>query len=304
MKIHTQQELDESIAPISLSEAELVWQHPGTRRVLDQGFVRMVDHMGGDLDILQAARVSYAGTELKRTNDRGLLRYLMRNRHTTPFEMVELKFHVKAPIYVFRQWHRHRTASINEMSGRYSVLPDQWHVIPSYQWRLQSQTNKQGSSGSYIDMDNEGIKYTMAVEKLIKADYELYHEMVDAGVAKEIARNHLPLSTYSEMYWKTNLHNFLHFSGLRSDSHAQLEIRQYSDIMVELVKDVVPMAVEAWEDYVFNAVTFSLPEQRALEQLFKGAGFLDFGNNYANYGLSKREVSELSAKIERIAKGI
>ena len=191
--------------------------------VLDDGFVRVVDYMGGDSSIVQAARVSYREGTKKVSEDRGLIRYLMRHRHTTPFEMCEIKFHVKVPMDTWRQWIRHRTANVNEYSTRYSVAIDRTQKTAQDEWRFQSGSNKQGSGGFLPPED--GALLSLEEDQLQREARRVYRDRLDKKVAREQARKDLPLSTYTEAYWKIDLHNLLHFLSLRMDSHAQKEIR-------------------------------------------------------------------------------
>lgn len=231
---------------------------------LDKGFVRLVDSMGGDEAIVQAARVSYGKGTTKLSQDRGLIRYLMRHRHTTPFEMVEFKFHCKMPLFVARQWVRHRTANINEYSLRYSEARDEFYYPDPEHIQFQSALNKQGRMGDVSgELKQKVRKY---FEEISHRSFEIYSELNDAGVARELARAILPVNLYTEWYWKNDLHNLLHFVGLRSDSHAQYEIRVFSDAMAESVKAVAPFAWEAYQDYVISGLRFSRIEQSLLEQ--------------------------------------
>ena len=231
---------------------------------LDKGFVRLVDSMGGDDAIVQAARVSYGQGTSKVSQDRGLIRYLMRHRHTTPFEMVEFKFHCKMPIFVARQWVRHRTANINEYSLRYSEARDEFYIPDSKNIQFQSALNKQGRSGVVPkNLKNKVLKY---FKDISERSFEMYQELNKAGIARELARSILPVNIYTEWYWKNDLHNLLHFIGLRSDSHAQYEIRVYSDAMAKFVKQVAPHAWEAYEDYIIKGMRFSGQEQKLLEK--------------------------------------
>jgi thymidylate synthase (FAD) len=224
--------------------------------VLDDGFIRVVDYMGTDASIVQAARVSYGKGTKKVNEDRGLIRYLMRHRHTTPMEMCELKLHVRVPMDHWRQWIRHRMASVNEYSTRYSEAIDSAARTPASKWRLQSGRNKQGSSG-YLP-DAEGAILTAAEESLHAALREAYQKRLDSGVAREQARKDLTLSTYTEAYWKIDLHNLLHFLSLRMDAHAQEEIRAYATVIgEEIVKRWVPISWEAFLDYRLHAMTLS-----------------------------------------------
>jgi thymidylate synthase (FAD) len=220
--------------------------------------------MGGDDAIVQSARVSYGKGTSKVSQDRGLIRYLMRHRHTTPFEMVEFKFHCKMPIFVARQWVRHRTANINEYSLRYSEARDEFYLPESDNIEFQSSINKQGRMGK---VDEELKKKVQSYFKEISdRSFEIYCELNEAGVARELARAILPVNLYTEWYWKNDLHNLLHFIGLRSDGHAQYEIRVFSDAMASFVKKVAPFAWEAYQDYVVKGMRFSKIEQSILER--------------------------------------
>ena len=233
-------------------------------KCLDKGFVRLVDSMGGDDAIVQAARVSYGQGTSKVSQDRGLIRYLMRHRHTTPFEMVEFKFHCKMPIFVARQWVRHRTANINEYSLRYSEARDEFYYPDLRHIQFQSTLNKQGRMGDVPkDLKKKVKKY---FKEISEKSFLMYSELNEAGIARELARAILPVNLYTEWYWKNDLHNLLHFIGLRSDDHAQYEIRVYSNAMGESVKAVAPFAWEAYQDYVVKGMRFSRVEQSLLEK--------------------------------------
>ena len=235
-----------------------------TIKCLDKGFVRLVDSMGGDDAIVQAARVSYGKGTSKVSQDRGLIRYLMRHRHTTPFEMVEFKFHCKMPIFVARQWVRHRTANINEYSLRYSQARDEFYFPDPRHIQFQSTLNKQGRTGKVpTNLTDKVIKY---FKDISERSFSMYQELNESGLARELIRAILPVNLYTEWYWKNDLHNLLHFIGLRSDSHAQYEIRVYSDAMAESVKRVAPFAWEAYQDYVVKGMRFSRIEQSLLEK--------------------------------------
>ncbi|MFN4070356.1 MAG: FAD-dependent thymidylate synthase [Thermus caldifontis] len=228
--------------------------------VLDKGFVRLVEAMGNDASIVQAARVSYGpGTKTVR-EDAALIDYLMRHRHTSPFEMVEFKFHVKAPIFVVRQWFRHRTASVNEISGRYSVLGEEFYEPKA--WRHQARRNKQGSEGAFTD--EEASRLLKGVER---EAYQAYQTLLEKGIAREMARMVLPLNLYTEFYWKQDLHNLFHFLALRLDPHAQWEIRQYAKAIAEIVKAHVPLAWGSFEEHVLKGAHLSQTELRALRGL-------------------------------------
>ena len=233
-----------------------------TIKCLDKGFVRLVDSMGGDNAIVQAARVSYGKGTSKVSQDRGLIRYLMRHRHTTPFEMVEFKFHCKMPIFVARQWVRHRTANINEYSLRYSEARDEFYYPSLENIQLQSSLNKQGRMGKVPEKVKKKVQdYFKEISTL---SFNMYSELNKDGVARELARALLPVNLYTEWYWKNDLHNLLHFVGLRSDSHAQYEIRVFSDAMAYYVKENCPLAWEAYHDYVVKGMKFSKIEQNLL----------------------------------------
>ena len=235
--------------------------------VLDDGFVRLVDYMGSDESIVQAARISYGKGTKSTSKDRGLINYLMRNRHTSPFEMCELKFHVRVPMDTWRQWIRHRTANVNEYSTRYSEAIDSMQCTKPDEWRKQATNNKQGSDGfigaDELDIPN-GQELTM-IERLGQNEAtRIYKERIEAGVAREQARKDLPLSTYTEAYWKIDLHNLLHFLKLRMDEHAQFEIRQYANAIAEIVKAIYPLTWNAFEEYVLNSIQLSKSEILAL----------------------------------------
>ena len=233
-------------------------------KCLDKGFVRLVDSMGGDDAIVQAARVSYGKGTSKVSQDRGLIRYLMRHRHTTPFEMVEFKFHCKMPIFVARQWVRHRTANINEYSLRYSEARDEFYYPDPKHIQLQSALNKQGRTGKIPKkLTDKVLQY---FKEISERSFEMYQELNEAGLARELIRAILPVNLYTEWYWKNDLHNLLHFISLRSDSHAQYEIRVFSDAMAESVQKVAPFAWEAYQDYVVQGMRFSRIEQSLLEK--------------------------------------
>ncbi len=273
---------------------------PKVFKVLDDGFVYLVDVMGNDSSIVQAARVSY-GVGTKTVNDdRGLIRYLMRHNHTTPFEMAELKFHVRVPMDTWRQWVRHRTANINEYSTRYSEAIDSQQTTAPDQWRQQSTTNKQGS-GDYLD-NGTGINLSTQEYDAHLQARELYKGRLAAGVAREQARKDLPLSTYTEAYWKIDLHNLLHFLALRMDSHAQYEIRQYAKtIGEEIVKPLFPLTWEAFEDYRLGAIRLSRLEIRALQAILADAVPSKPWPEFLQGITNKRERDEALVKLLRLA---
>ncbi len=268
-------------------------------KVLDHGFVRLVDCMGDDAAIVQAARVSYGEGTKKVSEDRGLIRYLMRRRHTSPFEMVEFKFHVKLPIFVARQWIRHRTANVNEYSGRYSVMKQEFYIPQPGDIRYQSTVNKQGRSEEEVP-DELKQKLVEYLQKSQRESYENYQEFVETGLARELARIGLPLSLYTEWYWKIDLHNLFHFLRLRMDAHAQWEIQQYAQVMADIVKTVCPLAYEAFVDYSLNAAFFSGPELKALQPYLENV--TNKIEDMISGGLSQREARELLDKLDKIHK--
>lgn len=267
-------------------------------RVLDDGFLRVVDYMGDDAAIVQAARVSYgAGTKRIQT-DRGLIRYLLRHSHTTPFEMCEIKFHLRVPMDCWRQWIRHRTASVNEYSTRYSLAIDSALRTHPKNWRGQSVTNRQGSAEALPLAI--GRRLSASEAKLQSMARHVYEERLKLGVAREQARKDLPLSTYTEAYWKIDLHNLLHFLTLRMDAHAQHEIRAYATkIGEEIVSRWVPIAWQAFLDYGLGATHCSVIELEIIRALIRGAP--DKATQIAsNYGLVERDrKGKLIANRER-----
>lgn len=274
--------------------------------VLKDGFIRVVDIMGSDDAIVQAARVSYGQGTKKISDDKGLIRYLMRNHHTTPFEMCEIKLHLRVPMDVWRQWIRHRTANVNEYSTRYSLAIDSTHNTNSNEWRIQTSSNKQGSAGFF---EKEiGEKLTQREIELHELSKTIYEERIKLGVAREQARKDLPLSTYTEAYWKIDLHNLLHFLELRMNSHAQIEIRTYADIIgTQIVKNWCPITWEAFDDYRLNSISFSNSDLELLKliisndikqfiKLAKSLGYIDKDNQLRN----NREFKEFEGKIIRL----
>ena len=266
--------------------------------VLDNGFVCLVDVMGSDTSICQAARVSYGNDtlaeQMSESKDRNLIRYLMSHQHTTPFEMVEIKFMVQVPMDCWRQWVRHRTANINEYSTRYTEAIDMCQTTAPDQWRLQATDNKQGSDG-FLQIDELG-KISGKQLSEVEAQYhrkatEVYQARLQAGVAKEQARKDLPLSTYTRAYWKCDLHNIFNFLRLRMDSHAQYEIRMYANAMYEIVKQIVPVACEAFEDYVLNAKKFSAMEMNYIRKAMANQTIIWDGD------MTKREMDEFVKKV-------
>lgn len=249
---------------------------PAAEALLDQelsvpshGFVRLVDYMGSDQSIVQAARVSYGGGTKSVREDRGLIRYLMRHDHTTPFEMVVLKFHIKAPIFVVRQWLRHRTASVNEESARYSIVREEFHVPPLNDVGFQSKDNKQGRSSEEVPQEIVERFLTFLKEDR-EAAYAHYEQFLQDNIARELARTVLPLSTYTQFYWQMNLHNLFHFLRLRMDPHAQKEIRDLANQVAVCAKAVAPVAWEAFEEYKLHGKSFSRTELEILRRLIAG----------------------------------
>jgi thymidylate synthase (FAD) len=275
--------------------------------LLDDGFICLMDYMGSDEDIEQAARVSYGKGTRKVSDTRNLLRFLMRHHHSTPFEMAEVKLLIRCPLYVVRQWHRHRTWSYNEYSGRYSVMIDSMQKTEPDEWRTQSQSNKQGS-GDFLPIDI-GDSLTAAEHILhceISGEYE---RRLELGVAKEQARKDLPVSNYTEFFAKVDLKNLMHFMSLRCDSHAQLEIRVYADKIAGMVKELFPITFQAWYDYHFNAVNFTRLDRLLLSQILRDTnntgGFDKLKEVYleqieedaTELGMGKREIAEFWDKI-------
>jgi thymidylate synthase (FAD) len=236
-------------------------QYPkGATKCLDKGFIRLVDSMGNDEAIVQAARVSYGKGTTKVSRDRGLIRYLLRHRHSTPFEMVELKFHAKMPIFVARQWVRHRTANINEYSLRYSEARHDFYIPEEKDIHFQSQFNKQGRDDKKVPpkLKEKVVDY---FHEISEKTFEIYNELNEAGIARELTRGILPVNLYTEWYWKNDLNNIFHFLRLRMDEHAQYEIRVFAEAIASFVEKVVPIAYEAFEDYSINGMYFSKLER-------------------------------------------
>ena len=272
--------------------------------VLDHGFVRVIDYMGDDAAVVQAARVSYGRGTKKVQEDAGLIRYLLRHRHTTPFEMCEIKYHVKLPIFVARQWIRHRTANVNEYSARYSILDREFYLPAPEHLAAQSAANRQGR-GSVL----QGEAAAQALDILKRDseqsydDYErLLNERADGsvidegrqGLARELARMNLPVNFYTQWYWKCDLHNLLHFLMLRADPHAQYEIRAYAEVMLETVKRWVPLTCQAFEDYSRGGLQLSAQGLAVVRRLLAGEQV-----SQADSGMSAREWRELMAALGR-----
>ncbi len=273
-------------------------------KCLDKGFVRLIDVMprlsddgAADFAIVQAARVSYGNGTKTINEDRGLIRYLMRHQHTTPFEMVEFKFHCKMPIMVARQWIRHRTANVNEYSGRYSIIKDEYYIPTEDNVRKQSTKNKQGGEETF----SEGEWFIQDLEGSARDAYDLYTKYLAEGVSREQARMVLPLNFYTEWYWKIDLHNLFHFLALRCDSHAQYEIRVFADAMLKLIEPVVPISLSAWNDYhtMRGAVKFTKLEVEQLKYILSHHQNLDQLNLDLNSN-NKREDEEWKSKLDSL----
>lgn len=266
-------------------------------RVLDDGFVRVVDYLGNDTSIVDAARVSYGeGTRKLRSNE-GLIRYLMRHRHTTPFEMCEIVLHVRVPMDVWRQWIRHRTANVNEYSTRYSVAIDSMKTTKSTEWRDQSSANRQGSSG--VIESKIGLELSRKERALHKELRAAYEERLMKGVAREQARKDLPLSTYTEAFWKIDLHNLMNFLRLRMDQTAQSEIRSYATLIgEEVVQRWVPVTWSAFLDYQLNSLYLTKVEVEIVKYIV--AGRTEEARQISADKLLKREVLELERKLTKL----
>jgi thymidylate synthase (FAD) len=276
--------------------------------VLDHGFVRVVDYMGDDAAVVQSARVSYGRGTRRVQDDAGLIRYLMRHRHTTPFEMAEIKWHVKLPIFIARQWIRHRTANVNEYSARYSVLDREFYIPAPEALAAQSSINRQGRGEVLAGTEAEEVL------RLLREDaarcYDHYAWMLNEGedgapadalrqgLARELARMNLTLNTYTQWYWKTDLHNLLHFLSLRADAHAQFEIRAYAEAMLDVVKAWVPITAQAFIDYRLGAVTLSAQMLAAVRRMLAGEAL-----TAEAAGMSKREWRELMDALGRAGEG-
>lgn len=291
-----------TIRPVSVELEEILYQ---PFEVLDHGFVRVVDYMGNDSSVVQSARVSYGQGTKKVNADKGLINYLMAHRHTTPFEMCEIKFHIKLPIFIARQWIRHRTANVNEYSARYSIMEDEFYVPKAQHLAAQSKQNHQGRDEDGSLSQNEQKQ----VLKILKDDsqkcYDNYLEMINQdrqgnkvdenkdGLARELARMNLTLNCYTQWYWKIDLHNLLHFLSLRADSHAQYEIREYANIMLDMVKKWVPHSFEAFVKNRMHGKEFSRDAVAVIKKMVKGEKV-----NQEDSNLSLREWNELMHILE------
>jgi thymidylate synthase (FAD) len=272
-------------------------------KILDHGFIRVIDYMGDDAAIVQAARVSYGRGTKKVSEDKGLINYLMRHWHSTPFEMCEIKFHIKLPIFVARQWIRHRTANVNEYSARYSILDKEFYIPDAAHLNPQSQQNNQGRSPQTLSAAESA-----RVLEILKGDseqtYAHYEELMNCdasgavidesktGVARELARMNLTLNYYTQWYWKIDLHNLMHFLMLRADPHAQYEIRVYADAMIDILKAWVPYAYEAFDEHRLNGARFSRTALAVVKRMLNGETVTQ-----ETSGLTKREWVEFQASI-------
>jgi thymidylate synthase (FAD) len=272
--------------------------------VLDHGFIRVIDYMGDDSAVVQAARVSYGRGTKKSLQDKGLINYLMRHRHTTPFEMCDIKFHIKLPIFIARQWIRHRTASVNEYSARYSILSNEFYLPDRENLAPQSSINKQGRSDDKLPDDVANRVLATIKEDSLKC-YEHYVQMMNeddkgniidennVGITRELARMNLSLNHYTEWYWKINLHNLLHFLALRADSHAQYEIRVYAEAMLDIVKAWVPFVYEAFCENRMHGASISKTGIEVIRKMVQGQKV-----DQESSGMSKREWEELMKVVQ------
>jgi thymidylate synthase (FAD) len=273
--------------------------------ILDHGFIRVIDYMGDDSAVVQAARVSYGRGTKHTSQDRGLIHYLMRHRHTTPFEMCEIKFHIKLPIFIGRQWIRHRTASVNEYSARYSILSNEFYLPDRANLAAQSNINRQGRSDEAVPAEVADKVLDILRNDAIHC-YQNYREMLNEddngkvldeskiGITRELARMNLTLNHYTEWYWKINLHNLLHFLSLRADSHAQYEIRVYAEKMLEIVKEWVPYTFEAYEEYRLHSAHLSRKGLKVVKRMIAGESV-----SLETSEMTKREWDELTAILNK-----
>ncbi|MFO1080929.1 MAG: FAD-dependent thymidylate synthase [Reyranellaceae bacterium] len=288
-----------TLRPVAPALEEILFQ---ALPVLDHGFVRVIDYMGDDAAVVQAARVSYGRGTKKVSEDRGLINYLMRHRHTTPFEMCEIKYHVKLPIFVARQWIRHRTANVNEYSARYSILDNEFYVPKPEHLAAQSRQNRQGRDAVLAGSEAERVFALLRQDAELV--YEHYQEMLNegadgqpldpgrSGLARELARMNLSLGFYTQWYWKTNLHNLMHFLSLRADAHAQYEIRVYAEVMIDTLRRWCPICHDAFQEYRMGAVHLSRSAVAAVKRMIAGETL-----DQAASGLNPRERRELAAAL-------
>lgn len=292
----------ETLRPVSPDLEKVLYQ---AFEVLDHGFVRVVDYMGNDSSVVQAARVSYGAGTKKVNADKSLINYLLAHRHTTPFEMCEIKFHIKLPIFVARQWIRHRTASVNEYSARYSIVEDEFYVPRAEHLAAQSKINHQGRDESRVLNAAEQKRVLQILKEDSEKSYDHYLEMINQnvdgtpidpekdGLARELARMNLPLSCYTQWYWKIDMHNLLHFLNLRADSHAQYEIRVYAEVMLDLVKKWVPACYDAFMKNQKTGKNLSGPALEIIKKMIQGKKIAQ-----EESGLSVREWGELMNLLE------
>ncbi len=292
---------NQTLRPVSPELEKILYQ---PFEVLDHGFVRVVDYMGNDSSVVQAARVSYGAGTKKVNADKALINYLIAHRHTTPLEMCEIKFHIKLPIFVARQWIRHRTASVNEYSARYSIVEDEFYIPNAANLSAQSKINHQGRDESTTLNAAESKKVLQILKEDSLKSYDHYLEMINQdadgnitdsnkeGLARELARMNLPLSCYTQWYWKIDLHNLLHFLHLRADSHAQYEIRVYAEVMLDMVKKWVPHCFDAFIKNNKSGKTLSGPALETVRKMLKGENI-----KQPESGLSVREWDELMKLI-------
>jgi thymidylate synthase (FAD) len=294
-------EINETSRAVSQELEEVLYK---PFKVLDHGFIRVIDYMGNDSAIVQAARVSYGVGTKKLNQDKGLIQYLIRHRHTTPLEMCEIKFHIKLPIFIARQWIRHRTANVNEYSARYSILGKDFYVPDHDQCAVQSKTNMQGRGDILSKSEAEKVRKLLIedAERCYVNYQDLLNEDMDGNtidenkprLTRELARMNLTLNYYTEWYWKIDLHNLLHFLSLRGDSHAQYEIRVYAQVMLELVKKWVPFVYEAFEEYYLHGSHVSRKGLQVVKDLIAGKEV-----NQESSGMTKREWSELMNMLDK-----
>ncbi|TSC52572.1 MAG: thymidylate synthase (FAD) [Parcubacteria group bacterium LiPW_41] len=272
---------------------------------LDHGFVKLVDFMGNDAEIARAARVSYGRGTKKVREDEALIRYLLRNKHTSPFEMVEIKFHCKMPIFVARQWIRHRTANVNEYSGRFSIMSDKFYVPKPEVLKKQSEENKQGRDEDLSDEQKQRVLELLTTD--FGRVYDDYKELTEIGLAKELARIGLSVANYTEWFWKIDLHNLFHFLKLRLDPHAQYEIRVYAEAIAQIIKDLCPASYQAFEDYILNSVSFSRQEVEWIRKIVSGTFSIsdDYAKEHTPFENEKgskmmRETNDFIKKLRKI----
>ena len=285
--------------PVALALEKVLYQ---PFKVLDKGFIRIVDYMGNESSIVQAARVSYGKGTKKKSLDEALIRYLLRHKHTTPFEMCEIKLHVKLPIFIARQWIRHRTANVNEYSARYSILEDEFYIPKIANLAEQSSSNKQGRGKKLNDdlaakiikilKDDSTRCYNNYLWMLNENNTQGYDETRDS-LSRELARINLTLNTYTEWYWKIDLHNFMHFLSLRADHHSQFEIRAYADVLIKILKKWVPITYKAFCSYMLNSAELSQEALQVIKELIKGKKV-----NKDSTGLTNREWEELQQLLK------